>query len=198
MGCIDHTLLSEKFLMMTPSNGNIFRVTGHCAGNSPVTGEFPAQRPVRRSFDVFLDLRLNKRLSKQSRGWWFERLSRPLWRHCNVSAWHDGWLSISVFLSSLGSSSYRESHALQFQSEWQLRFKRPKQLEVQDYLRMIYTAMVFQNLRVKHCWLNMFLFLSLGAVTWVAVERQADIPTIPNSTIISSSIYSNISVEMFL
>ena len=37
-----------------------------------------------RSFDVFFDLRLNKRLSKQSWGWWFETLSRPLWRHCNV------------------------------------------------------------------------------------------------------------------
>ena len=36
-----------------------------CAGNSPVPGEFPAQRPVTRSFDVFFDLRLNKRLSKQ-------------------------------------------------------------------------------------------------------------------------------------
>ena len=35
-----------------------------CAGNSPVHGEFPTQRPVTRSFDVFLDLRLNKRLSK--------------------------------------------------------------------------------------------------------------------------------------
>ena len=30
-----------------------------CAGNSPATGEFPPQRPVTRSFDVFLDLRLN-------------------------------------------------------------------------------------------------------------------------------------------
>ena len=38
-----------------------------CAGNSPVTGEFPSQRPVTRSFDIFFDLRLNKRLSKQSR-----------------------------------------------------------------------------------------------------------------------------------
>ena len=37
-----------------------------CAGNSPVTGEFPAQRPVTRSFGVFFYLRLNKRLSKQS------------------------------------------------------------------------------------------------------------------------------------
>ena len=53
------------------------------AGNSPVPGEFPAQRPVTRSFDVFFDLRLNKRLSKQSWDWWFETLSCPLWRHWN-------------------------------------------------------------------------------------------------------------------
>ena len=37
-----------------------------CAGNLPVTGEFPSQRPVTRGFDVFFDLRQNKRLSKQS------------------------------------------------------------------------------------------------------------------------------------
>ena len=55
-----------------------------CAGNSPVSGEFPSQRPVARSFDVFFDLRLNKPLSKQSWGWWFETTSRSLWRHCNV------------------------------------------------------------------------------------------------------------------
>ena len=48
-----------------------------------VLGEFPAQRLVTRSFDVFFDLRLDKRLSKQSWGWWFETLSRPLWRHRN-------------------------------------------------------------------------------------------------------------------
>ena len=54
-----------------------------CAGNSPVPGEFTAQRPVTRSFDVFFDLRLNKRLSKQSWGWWFETSSCPLWRHRN-------------------------------------------------------------------------------------------------------------------
>ena len=55
-----------------------------CAGNSPVPGEFPAQRPVTRSFDIFFDLRLNKQLSKQSWGWLFETLSWSLWRHCNV------------------------------------------------------------------------------------------------------------------
>ena len=56
-----------------------------CAGNSPVAGEFPAQRPVTRSFELFFDLRLNKRWSKQSWGWWFETASRPLWRHYNES-----------------------------------------------------------------------------------------------------------------
>ena len=42
-----------------------------CEGNSPVTGEFPTQRPVTWSFDVFYDLRRNERLSKQWWGWWF-------------------------------------------------------------------------------------------------------------------------------
>ena len=72
---------------MTSSNGNIFRVIllAICAENSPVPGEFPTQRPVTRSFDVFFDLCLNKRLRKQSRGWWFETLSCPLWRHRYVN-----------------------------------------------------------------------------------------------------------------
>ena len=71
-------------LMMTSPNGTFFALLALCAGNSPVTGEFPSQRPVTRSFDVFFDLRLNKRLSKQSRRRWFETPSCSLWRHCNV------------------------------------------------------------------------------------------------------------------
>ena len=59
-----------------------------CAGNSPVPGEFPAQRPVTRSFDVFFDIRLNKQLNKQSWGWWFETLLRSLWRHRNEKKPH--------------------------------------------------------------------------------------------------------------
>ena len=58
-----------------------------CAGNSHVTGEFPTQRPVTRSFGAFFDMRLNKRLSKQWWGWWFETPLRPLWRHsdCGIN-----------------------------------------------------------------------------------------------------------------
>ena len=55
-----------------------------CAGNSPVNGEFRSQRPVTRSFDLFFDLRMNKRLSKQSRRRWFETPSRSVWRQSNI------------------------------------------------------------------------------------------------------------------
>ena len=59
-----------------------------CAENSPVPGEFSAQRPVTQSFDIFFDLRLHNGLSKQSWGWRFETLSRPLWRHRNSVIGH--------------------------------------------------------------------------------------------------------------
>ena len=49
-----------------------------CSGNSPATGEFPSQRPLTRSFDAFFDPCLNKRLSTQSGGWWFETPSCSL------------------------------------------------------------------------------------------------------------------------
>ena len=67
-------------IMMTSSNEPFSALLAICAGNSLVPGEFPTQRPVTRSFDVYFDLRLNKRLSKQSWGWWFEML---LWCHSN-------------------------------------------------------------------------------------------------------------------
>ena len=72
-------------LMMTSSNGNIIRITVSLCGEFTGHRWIPhTQRPVTRSFDVFLYVRLNKRLSKQSWGWWFETPSCPLWRHCNV------------------------------------------------------------------------------------------------------------------
>ena len=51
--------------MMTSSMETFGALLAICAGNSLVPGEFPSQRPVTRSFDVFRDLRPNKRLSKQ-------------------------------------------------------------------------------------------------------------------------------------
>ena len=86
-----------------------------CAGNSPVTGEFPEQRPVARSFDIFFDLCLNKRLSKQSWGWWFETLSRSLWCHCKEWRGFDsytlihfrfGYLAFMISILSTASPSH--------------------------------------------------------------------------------------------
>ena len=86
-------------IMMTSSNGNIFRITGHLCGEFIGPGEFPAQRPVTRSFGGFFYLCLNKRLSKQSRGWWFETVSRPLWRQRNVIFWYTESLSFHLFVT---------------------------------------------------------------------------------------------------
>ena len=77
--------LRQAIFIVTSSNGNIFRVTGPLCGEFTGPGEFPTQMPVTRSFDVFFDLCLNKRLGKQPWSWWFETPSWSLWRHCNVS-----------------------------------------------------------------------------------------------------------------
>ena len=81
-----HRLLNKEWILSwwRHQMETFFALLAICAGNSPVPGELPTQTPVTRSFDVFFDLRLNRRLSKQWWGWWFETLSRPLWRHRNV------------------------------------------------------------------------------------------------------------------
>ena len=95
-----------------------------CAGNSPVPGEFPTQRPVTRSFDVYFDLRLNKRLSKQSWGWWLETLLCPLWRYS-----YDIWSKLTHILTIVGifqalaeatDLQLRNSDLLFFTSNYQL------------------------------------------------------------------------------
>ena len=77
---------------------NIFRVTGPLCGEFTGPGEFPAQRPVTLSFDVFFDLSLNKRLSKQSWGWWFEMPPWSLWCQCNEhwSSCSNVWASYQI------------------------------------------------------------------------------------------------------
>ena len=81
----DSICIPSSSFMMTSSNENNFCVTGLLCGE--VTGEFPAKRPVKQSFDVFFELRLNEQFSTQSWGWWFETSSRTLWRHSNVLPW---------------------------------------------------------------------------------------------------------------
>ena len=66
----------------------------------PVPGEFPSQRPVTRSFDVFFDLCLNKQVSKRSWGWWSETPPSSLWRQrseVGVTS-SDNWRIWQVFV----------------------------------------------------------------------------------------------------
>ena len=70
--------------MMTSSNGNIFRVTGHLCREFTDPRWIPRTKASDAELWCFFDMRLNKRLSKQPWDCWFETLSRPLWRHCIV------------------------------------------------------------------------------------------------------------------
>ena len=85
------------------------------AGNPPVTSEFPTQRPVTWSFNVFFDLHLNKRLSKQSWGWWSETSTRPLWRnsndHCRSLVLAYRYHESSKWCPAFGSNSETACHS---------------------------------------------------------------------------------------
>ena len=65
----------------------------------------------------FFDLRLNKRLSKQSWGWCFETLSRPLWRHCNV------WYVRHLIICSVEWD--RSPWTCIFPNSWERPYARP-------------------------------------------------------------------------
>ena len=90
--------------MLTSSNGNIFRVTGHLCGEFTGHRWIPHTKASDAELSFFFDLRLNKQLSKQSCSWWFEMPSRALWHHCNAMlsfGWsfcrwlHQQWLKFS-------------------------------------------------------------------------------------------------------
>ena len=130
-----------------------------CVGNSPVPGEFHAQRPVTRSFDVFFDLRLNKRLSKQSWGWWFETLSRPFWRHRKI-------VRALYCLSNNVLSFIYELYVLKIIKEYLIdefvQFSSNKDKSVINYLQwfvmrlpgMINNSINFLQVSITHCWPN--------------------------------------------
>ena len=82
-----------------------------CEGNPPVTGGFPTQGPVTRSFGVFYDLRPNKRLSKQSRRRWFETSSRSLWRNCNEDV---------HILLIVQYTSHQAGHLCKIEAPWKI------------------------------------------------------------------------------
>ena len=84
LNAVFRNLSDKTCYMMTSSNGNFFRVTSHLCGEFTGHRGTPLTNASDAELDVFFDLHLNKRLSKQSRRRWFENPSRSSWRHCNV------------------------------------------------------------------------------------------------------------------
>ena len=125
-----------------------------CAGNSPVPGEFPAQRPVRRSFGVFFDLRLNKRLSKQSWGWWFETPSRSLWRHCNGMCNCVYYPNSKLNFVHVNFTKFHHAH-----------------MEVISRNYIIIVLMKF-HFAIIQTWMNWSLQISASAISWHVQEYE--------------------------
>ena len=95
----------DQWCMMTSSNGNIFRVTGHLCWEFTGPRWLPRTKASDAELWCFLDLRLNKRLSKQSWRWWFETLSHPLWRRCNGNQHQNISCTYDIYIHILNSSS---------------------------------------------------------------------------------------------
>ena len=111
-------------------NGNIFRVTGHSCGEFTGHRWIPRTKTSDAELCFFYDLHLNKRLSKQWRGWWFDTPSHPLWRHCSAKVKDETitghvdpmdmqhWLS---YLWKLPSSLLYKPHLSRQLNCWSLR-----------------------------------------------------------------------------
>ena len=134
--------------MMTSSNGNVFRVTGHWCG------EFIGPRWIlhTKASDAelwrFFYLRLNKRLSKQSWGWWLETPLLPLWRKCNVI-----WYGLDIHFSNvkwvslrLKSPTIRPFVQKLFQTNMNENIKA---LQYWPFVRGVYWWLVAQRIRFK-------------------------------------------------
>ena len=122
-----------------------------CAGNSPVTGEFPTQRPVTRSFDVSFDLCL-KRLSKQSLCRWFETPTRSLWRHSNVHTWSSVFTWVAVTWPNDSEPAQALSPGRHTPNTWILTASvttsRPRQIDrhfTDDIFNLQYSSIAFDN-----------------------------------------------------
>ena len=91
-------VMKKLSVMITSSNENIFRVTGHLCGEFAGHQWIPCTKASDAELWCFCLICLNKRLSKQSWGWWLETPLSPLWRHCNGIA---GALVIAILVINM-------------------------------------------------------------------------------------------------
>ena len=168
--------------MMTSSNENIFRVTGHLCGE--FTGhwwEFPAQTPATRSFDVFFDLRLNKRLSKQWWGWWFETPSHPLWRHYSDKGFGRPWIYIYIYIYmvhrvTVWSSTYYDGEATYTSDSLQWHHNERDGVSYHRRLDCLFNSLFRRQENIKGQWKHQSsasLVLVMGIISdhWISLTK---------------------------
>ena len=120
----------------------------------------PHTRPVTRIFDVFFDLRLNKRFSKQSWGWWLETPSCPLWRHSNdKNRFPYGNILSCIIMHALRVSLVKTKHT----EAWliTLRFLRNDRHLENDIFQRILLKEHYRNLKGYHCILFLVFWLTI-------------------------------------
>ena len=123
---------------MTSSNWNIFHVTGHLCREFTGPRWIPHTKASDAELWCLLDLRPNKRLSKQLWAWWFETQSRPLWRHRNA---HETYLAIIICAIPADGSVIRVSRA------WALR----RFILLLHWHCLFYMHVLYQQWRNKNC-----------------------------------------------
>ena len=150
---------------MTSLNGDIFRVAVILCGELKDPRWIPLTKPMTRRFDVFFDLCLNKRVNKQSRRWWFETQSRPLWRHCNANPILIWW-GIHMLLILMCRSINYIVHAL-VHSESSLA----NTLLPLDYFILKIQYVIATKAICCPCWvlLSVLFFLLSEVFSWVSL-----------------------------
>ena len=137
-----------------------------CAGNSLVPSEFPTQRPVTRSFDVFFDLHPNKRLSKQWWCRWFEMPQCPLWRHRNDNFVNQTRVMIILFKLNrhkITNSTISNASILSGHSESQITLCRLCRMKYANKsFVFIFIFLLYYHLLVKPC--NLFTHVLQGFI----------------------------------
>ena len=116
-----------------------------------------------RSFDVFFGLRLNKRLSKQSRRWWFGKPLRSLWRHCKalqsyeICEWNITFVTwTSVFMQTFDGLNRSQCPFSSAILRW--------------WALLSLTALLLASVREQRRQVDTFP-LHLTAIPWPCVER---------------------------
>ena len=142
--------------MMTSLNGNILCITGHFCGEFTGHRWIPRKKDQWRGALMFsLICALNKRLSKQSLGWWFEMPLHLLWRQCNkysiMHQWKQHCICWYMGIGTKWPPYCRQQFQIHFR-EWKLLCYKKKSRNPDRYIikHRVHTIVLKPNSKQWH------------------------------------------------